>query len=27
VRDEEWATWYAEFIVNALRERAERQGE
>jgi hypothetical protein len=21
VRDEEWAPWYAEFIVNALRER------
>jgi hypothetical protein len=21
VRDEEWAAWYAEFIVNALRER------
>ena len=24
VRDEEWAAWYAEFIVNALRERAAR---
>ena len=23
-RDEEWASWYAEFIVNALRERAAR---
>ena len=23
VRDEEWAAWYAEFIVNALRERGE----
>jgi hypothetical protein len=23
VRDEEWAEWYAEFIVNALRERSE----
>jgi hypothetical protein len=22
VRDEEWAPWYAEFIVNARRERA-----
>jgi hypothetical protein len=22
-RDEEWASWYADFIVNALRERAE----
>lgn len=22
VRDEEWARWYAEFIVNARRERA-----
>jgi hypothetical protein len=21
-RDAEWAPWYAEFIVNALRERA-----
>ena len=21
VRDEEWAPWYAEFIVNALSER------
>ena len=21
VRDEEWAAWYAEFIVNALSER------
>jgi hypothetical protein len=26
VRDEEWASWYAEFIVKALRERAEGQG-
>jgi len=26
VRDEEWAPWYAEFIVNALRERAEGPG-
>jgi hypothetical protein len=25
-RDEEWAPWYAEFIVNALRERAEGLG-
>jgi hypothetical protein len=24
VRDEEWAAWYAEFIVHALRERAGR---
>jgi hypothetical protein len=24
VRDEEWAAWYAEFIVNARRERAGR---
>ena len=23
-RDEDWASWYAEFIVNALRERAAR---
>ncbi len=23
-RDEEWAPWYAEFIVNALGERAAR---
>jgi hypothetical protein len=23
VRDEEWPAWYAEFIVNALRERGE----
>jgi len=23
VRDEDWPTWYAEFIVNRLRERAE----
>jgi hypothetical protein len=22
-RDAEWAPWYAEFIVNALRERSE----
>ena len=27
VRDEEWAAWYAEFMVNALRERAERPGQ
>ena len=27
VRDEEWAAWYAEFIVNALRERAEPPGQ
>ncbi len=26
VRDEEWAAWYAEFIVKALRERAEGPG-
>lgn len=26
VRDEEWASWYAEFIVNADRERAEGSG-
>jgi len=26
VRDEEWAAWYAEFIVNALREGAEGPG-
>jgi hypothetical protein len=26
VRDEEWAPWYAEFIVKALRERAEGPG-
>jgi hypothetical protein len=26
VRDEEWAVWYAEFIVNALRERGEEPG-
>jgi hypothetical protein len=26
VRDEEWAAWYADFIVNALRERAEGTG-
>jgi hypothetical protein len=24
VRDEEWAPWYAEFIVNALRDRGAR---
>ena len=23
VRDEEWAAWYAEFIINALREGAD----
>jgi hypothetical protein len=23
-RDEDWPSWYAEFIVNALRDRAER---
>ena len=27
VRDEEWASWYAEFVVNALRERAEGPGQ
>jgi hypothetical protein len=26
VRDEEWAAWYAEFILNALHERAEETG-
>jgi hypothetical protein len=26
VRDEEWASWYAEFIVNALRERGQGSG-
>ena len=26
VRDEEWAPWYAEFIVNALRESSEQSG-
>ncbi len=26
VRDEEWPAWYAEFIVNALREREEAAG-
>jgi hypothetical protein len=26
VRDEEWASWYAEFIVNALGERSEGPG-
>ena len=26
VRDEEWASWYAEFIVNALNERGEGPG-
>jgi hypothetical protein len=25
-RDADWASWYAEFIVNALRERAEGPG-
>ena len=25
-RDADWAPWYAEFIVNALRERAEGPG-
>jgi hypothetical protein len=25
-RDAEWPAWYAEFIVNALRERAEDPG-
>jgi len=25
-RDADWASWYAEFIVNALRERAKRPG-
>ncbi|MGH2954732.1 MAG: hypothetical protein ACRDK9_12105 [Solirubrobacterales bacterium] len=27
VRDEEWAQWYAEFIVNALRERGTTRSE
>jgi hypothetical protein len=27
VRDEEWAPWYADFIMNALRERAEGTGQ
>ncbi len=27
VRDEEWASWYAEFIVKALRERTEGPGQ
>ena len=27
VRDEEWSAWYAEFIVNALRERGEEPGQ
>ncbi len=26
VRDEEWAAWYAEFIVNALHQRGEESG-
>jgi hypothetical protein len=26
VRDEEWAAWYAEFIVNALHQRSEGLG-
>ena len=25
-RDADWASWYAEFIVNLLRERAKRSG-
>jgi hypothetical protein len=25
VRDEEWAAWYAEFIIKALRDGAERK--
>jgi hypothetical protein len=25
-RDADWASWYAEFIVNLLRERAEASG-
>jgi hypothetical protein len=25
-RDADWPSWYAEFIVNALRERAKRPG-
>jgi hypothetical protein len=25
-RDADWPSWYAEFIVNALRERAEGPG-
>jgi hypothetical protein len=27
VRDEEWPAWYAEFIVDALRERGEEPGQ
>ena len=27
VRDEEWPAWYAEFIVNRLRERGEGSGQ
>jgi hypothetical protein len=27
VRDEEWPAWYAEFIVNALRERGAGPGQ
>jgi hypothetical protein len=27
VRDEEWAPWYAEFILNALHERSEGPGQ
>lgn len=26
-RDADWPAWYAEFILNALRERAEGEGE
>jgi hypothetical protein len=26
-RDADWPSWYAEFIVNALRERAEGPGQ
>jgi hypothetical protein len=26
-RDEEWAVWYAEFIVNALSEQGEGPGQ
>ena len=27
VRDEEWASWYAEFVLKALRERADAPGQ
>lgn len=26
VRDADWPSWYAEFIINALRERAKGPG-